>query len=332
MGLLKAASKLTVFTIRNAPMAILTGAAGWIGYTAFRSRDVPPLPQPFPSDMKMIYTLEAGTVATHRSNPTSTDSVPVVLIHSVNAAASAFEMKPIFDRVGLERETVAIDLPGFGHSERADREYNAEMMADAIAEVLDKLGRPAHVVALSLGSEFAARAAAIRPDLVESLTLMSPTGMGRSSKTADTSPSPLTMPLDNSLIARSIYDLLVTRRSIEYFLDKSFKGEVDPGLVNQAILNGRQEDAFHAPAAFLQGKLFTSGAMNRLYQPLTVPTLVLYDEDAYTDFADLAEFVASGPGNRRAKRIHDTRGLPQFEQPDATIDALHDFWKDVEAG
>jgi hypothetical protein len=64
---------------------------------------------------------------------------------------------------------------------------------------------------------------------------------------------------------------------------------------------------------------------------LLVPSLVIYDEDPYTDFADLPGFTAGGDGMRHAERIPATRGLPHFDRLDLTLDALSRFWKDVES-
>jgi pimeloyl-ACP methyl ester carboxylesterase len=229
-----------------------------------------------------------------------------------------------------ERHVVAMDLPGFAHSERGNRPYSPELMADAIAAVLDDIGSPTHVVALSLASEFAARAASIRPDLVASLTFISPTGMGRRTRTESKADGWSEIALANALLGQGIFDLLATLPSIDYFLSKSFAGDVDAGLRAFAKLSAEQPEARHAPLAFLKGGLFTPDAMNRLYQPLAVPTLVLYDQDAYTDFANLPEFVSSGGGRRSASRVPNTRGLPQFDDTLSTASAIDGFWNGIE--
>ena len=57
---------------------------------------------------------------------------PLVLVHTINAAASAAEVRPLFESLSRHRTVYAIDLPGYGLSERADRLYTPRLMTDAI--------------------------------------------------------------------------------------------------------------------------------------------------------------------------------------------------------
>jgi len=69
-----------------------------------------------------------------------------------------------------------VDLPGFGHS-RPPRGYDFTLRshADAVAGYLDGLGRgPVHLFGNSMGGVITMIIAAERPDLVRSLTLVSP--------------------------------------------------------------------------------------------------------------------------------------------------------------
>ena len=332
MGLFTATIKGTYALTKRLPALAAVSTAGWLGYTAFRKRDHAPLPDPFPSKRRPLGTIEAGRIMVHETevHPETSDATPVLLVHSVNAAASSYEMKPLFQRLERNRHTVSLDLPGFGHSDRADRTYTPELMSDAIGSVLDTFDKPVHVIALSLGAEFAARSARLRPDRVESLTLISPTGFGSKRMINQREPGIADRVLDNSLVGQGVLDLLATDMSIRYFLDKSFAADPDPGLVAFASLTAHQRGAQHAPVDFLLGNLFTPDALDRLYEPLLVPTLVLYDKDPYTDFAHLPEFVSQGNGSRFARRIPGTHGLPHFEQTTATVDAIESFWKDID--
>ena len=79
-----------------------------------------------------------------------------MLAHSVNAAASAYEMKPLWDAYAGTRPVYALEWPGFGSSDRPDLRYTPELMTRALNALVAELGSEVDVVALSLGSEFAA--------------------------------------------------------------------------------------------------------------------------------------------------------------------------------
>ncbi|WP_175412194.1 alpha/beta fold hydrolase [Streptomyces sp. TRM64462] len=70
----------------------------------------------------------------------------------------------------------AVDLPGFGDSPPPDDgDYSVTGHARAVIRFLDAGGRgPVHLIGNSLGGSVATRVAAVRPDLVRTLTLVSP--------------------------------------------------------------------------------------------------------------------------------------------------------------
>lgn len=270
---------------------------------------------------------------------TKGEGAPVVLVHSVNAAASSYEMRPLFELLLGRKPVLAFDLPGFGRSERGPREYNRELYRAAVLAMIDRAaqrrGGPVHVVALSLGCEFAAAAALERPESVLSLTMISPTGLGssraRMQENAKSGRSERALrALSIPLVGAPLYAALASRPSIHYFLSKSFFGPVDEGLERYAYASAHQIGARYAPLAFLSGALFDPEVTSQVYEKLSCPVLVIHDEDAYTDFTRLPEMVRSSPA-WVAARVEPTRGLPHFEKPEQTLLALKTFWSPLDA-
>ncbi len=257
---------------------------------------------------------------------------PLVLVHSVNAAAGAHEMRPLFDYFKNTRPVYALDLPGYGFSNRDSRHYSPDLYAGVLADFLRTVVRePADVVALSLGSEFAARAAQIEPTLVASLVLISPSGFSRKSGVVQglvssravggVTHATLALPV----VSQALFDAITTESSIKYYLRKSFVDEVPASLISQAYAAAHQPGAKHAPLYFLSGLLFTPDAYEALYPGVTQPVLVLYDDDPYVNFDMLPDFVAAHP-NWQARRITPTLGLPHWEKPADTVETMEHFW------
>ncbi len=263
---------------------------------------------------------------------------PVVLLHSVNAAASAFEMRPLFEAFRGSRPLVAPDLPGFGFSERSERPYRPELYRDALLALLGRFAVPggADVVALSLSAEHAAMAAVHSPELVHSLVMISPTGfaspartpaverLAREGQAADDQ----RLGLRSDLLEQTGYDLLTTRTSIRFFLRRSIAGDVPEDMVQYAWRTSHRPGARRAPFAFLRGQLFVRD-VGALYAQVSVPTLVLFDEDAYSDYALLPGFVLEHP-SWAAQRIAGTCGLPQVDAPLATARAIRNWHEAAE--
>jgi pimeloyl-ACP methyl ester carboxylesterase len=294
-----------------------------------------PLPKAIAAELLTLAFRSAGPITSYHDRGGS--GRPLVLIHSINAAASSYEMRPLFQHYRGQRPVYALDFPGFGFSARPNTQYKPDTFVDAILTLLTNLeGGPADVVALSLGSEFAAEAARRRPELFHSLAVLSPTGMyqrssARSSQSAgnegyDKWLYPL---LSLRLWARPFYDLLTVRRSLTYFLQRSFVGAVPDGMVDYAYSTSHQPGAEHAPLYFVSGKLFTPDAVDRIYRHVTTPSLAIYDQDSFVSFDRLPQLVATNNA-WRSVRIAPTLGMPHWEKLEETTAALDNFWQGVE--
>ncbi len=102
---------------------------------------------------------------------------PVLLLHGFGADLNGW----MFNQPALSdgRRVVALDLPGHGGSSRDVGAGDGEAFSRAVEGFLATLdlGR-AHLVGHSMGGAIAALLAARRPDLVRTLTLIAPAGLG----------------------------------------------------------------------------------------------------------------------------------------------------------
>ena len=309
----------------------LAAAGSWILYSKLGINHNMILPEALPVERRTFQSQSAGKVSYYFSREGT--GRPLVLVHSINAAASAYEMRPLFMHYYGKRPVFALDLPGYGFSERTERVYSPGLFASAIRDFLEQeVGEAADVVALSLGSEFSARAAVERPELFNSLALISPTGFSagsgeRSSQQAGKSglSNAIHPAFSFPLWARPFYDLLTTRTSIEYFLKQSFMGPVPIDLIEYDYATAHQPGAEHAPLYFISGKLFTPNARDTLYEQVKVPTLVLYDRDNFTSFELLPDLLTTNH-SWQAVRLVPTLGLPHFERLEDTAEVLNRFW------
>ncbi|MBC9711120.1 alpha/beta hydrolase [Streptomyces sp. TRM66268-LWL] len=116
-----------------------------------------------------------GLTLTVRSRPPTREGlVPAMFVHGLGGSSQNWSaLMPLLEDV-LDCE--AVDLPGFGDSPPPDdSNYSVTGHARAVIRLLDASGRgPVHLFGNSMGGAVATRVAAVRPDLVRTLTLVSP--------------------------------------------------------------------------------------------------------------------------------------------------------------
>lgn len=308
------------------PSAALDAAASGV---ATSSPSTHPLPAALAGERQLIP--HAGNrIAVYLSarclRPGAQACRPLVLVHSVNAAASAAEVRPLFDHYAARRPVLALELPGFGSSDRVDRPYGPALMSSAVLSALDYLrslgfADAPDVLAVSLSCEFVARAALRQPQRFHSVCLVSPTGLaggrdeaydeGRSKKKPWLL-AVLRFPLWSWLLFRA----LTSRPSLRWFLQRSWGSKrIDETLLDYDAETALQPGARHAPLAFLSGALFTRGVA-QLYRRLRVPVWLAHGTRG--EFADFDGVERLGPLAHWRRDRFDTGALPYFE-------ALRDF-------
>lgn len=331
---LKNITKGTAWGLAGLVTTTAAAAVSWIVFSRRYIRHDMPLDEALDAERHDFISQHAGRISYYAD--TRGKGTPLVLLHSINAAPSAYEMKPLFEHFQGQRPVYALDLPGFGFSERSDRLYSPQLYQNAISDFLKEVVRkPADVVALSLSCEFAARAAVQDPDLFRSLVMISPTGfnpprMDKMAAHADQRGTKnhlyagLAVPLWN----RPIFDLVSSRPSIQFFLSQSFEGIVPEGFVDYAYQTAHQPGAQYAPTYFLSGKLFTPAVREMVYIALKQPVLVIYDRDPYTNFEMLPTLLRECD-HWKGARISPTKGLPHWEAPQRVYNAMTHFWSEL---
>ncbi|MEU7091478.1 alpha/beta fold hydrolase [Kitasatospora aureofaciens] len=99
---------------------------------------------------------------------------PGLFVHGLGGSAANWTA--LVERLSGLVDGEAVDLPGFGHSDPpADGNLSLSGHVRAVIGYLEASGRgPVHLFGNSLGGAVAVRLAALRPDLVRTLTLVSP--------------------------------------------------------------------------------------------------------------------------------------------------------------
>jgi pimeloyl-ACP methyl ester carboxylesterase len=121
-----------------------------------------------------IFYTSRGQVVYHESG----QGGPLVFVHGVYVGASSYEWSKVYPHFAGTHQVLAVDLLGFGESERPDVPLSAADHVQALVEFIRAKsgGERASIVASGLGAGFATILAAQHPDLVQRLILLMPIG------------------------------------------------------------------------------------------------------------------------------------------------------------
>lgn len=264
----------------------------------------------------------------------SGSSTPALILHSINAAGSVAEMAPTYDHLRTTHQVYAPDLPGFGFSDRSARTYDIELYVTAIEDMLQVIARdhgdlPVDAIALSLSSEFLARAAKMLPERFRSLTFITPTGFRKGSeKLTAADGATRYMPLLDSILTfklwrTPLYNLLVRPGTIRYFLRRTYgSSDIDEELAKYCDVTTHQPGAEHAPYAFLSGALFGKD-IRRVYESLNMPVFVPHGTRG--DFADFRGADWTEGRDNWTLKAYPAGAMPQWEVADKFHQDLDQF-------
>ncbi len=263
---------------------------------------------------------------------------PILLVHSVNAAASAAEVAPLYNHYRQTRPTYAMELPGYGFSNRSDRTYTIRLMTDAVLAVLAHI-RKLHgdesttlkvdVVGVSLSCEYVARAACEAPAAVRRIALISPTGFSGSKRFYETPGTSrgiawLHRALSNPAWSQGLFNTLTRPGVVRYFLQRTFgRKQIDEALWRYCVQTTRQPGAKHAPLYFLSAYLFAAD-INTLYEKLACPVWV-----SMATRGDFTDYRGRSTVEQRANwqfELTEGGALPYFEDLAAFAAKLDAFW------
>ncbi len=249
---------------------------------------------------------------------------PLILVHTINASASAAEIRPLFESLSQQRTVYAIDLPGYGLSERADRLYTPRLMTNALHDLVQHIqavhGTQAiDALAVSLSCEFLARAAAEQPTHFQTISLVSPTGftglkLRQAAEGQTYGLNWLLAVLKGPGWGPSIFKLLTKPKVIRYFLKKTWGSpDIDEEMYDYAVWTTQQPGAHHAPLSFLSAQLFSADITN-IYDRLTHK--VWMSHGTRGDFVDYRGKQRYASSENWRFTVYESGALPYFEMPD----------------
>ena len=280
------------------------------------------LPNPLPGDSGE-YAWPLGSIAYQVRG----EGEPLLLVHGIGAGESSYEWRHNFDALSERFRVYALDLPGFGKSDRNDLNYTADLYVAAIMDFLrDVVGAKASVVASSLSSAFVAKLAVLRPELIEKLVFVVPTGLERLQHRPPVWSQMAYGAFSLPAIGESLYNGIASYNYIESYLRQNLY--VDPVRVTPALVEHYYQTA-HQPGGQYALRSFLAGLLNcdltHIYPEIQQPILIAWGRYArVTPVENANAFLEQNPN--AYLRIFERSGmLPHDEEAQDFNAAVEDF-------
>jgi len=241
---------------------------------------------------------------------------PLLLVHGIGAGESSYEWRQNFEALAEQFHVYALDLPGFGQSERRNINYTADLYVLALMDFLrDVVKEPAYVLASSLSGAFAVKLAAQHPRLIEKLVLVCPTGLERLRHRIPVWTQAAYGAFSLPAIGTSIYNGIASYDYIQSYLCENIY--LDPVRVTPALVEHYYRSA-HQPGGQYALRSFLSGLLNcniaGLYPTLPQPILIAWGRHATMTPIKNADAFLERNVNTRLRIFENSRVLPHDEE------------------
>lgn len=264
-----------------------------------------------------VFVFEAGPPA----------APPLVLIHGLGDEADTW--RHVFAPLAERRRVIALDLPGFGRSDRPRRAYTLPWLRDVIVELLDALGlERAALLGHSLGALLAQLTALEHPARVSRLVLV---GGSLTTRAARLSQALLLMALP--VVGAQMYNGLRRDPDAAYASLRGFYARLDDlpeadrrflfQRVNERVWSDGQRDAF---LAILRELVWSAPRRQKALEArlarLTTPTHAVWGDQDAINSVESGRALAAIQASARLTVLPGLGHAPHQEAPQVFLEAL----------
>ncbi len=246
----------------------------------------------------------------------SREAKPLLLIHGFGPGASSYEWRKNVDTLAEQFRVYAVDLLGFGLSDRPSVDYTAETFTDLISDFIKEvINKPTIVLAHGLTNAYVIAAAYRKPQLFERLILVAP----NSAMLQESLPGPLNSVwkglLRTPVVGEFVYNLLTSRQAIRAYYDR--QGYHNPGLITDELVEyiyttAHQSNSRYAAASFISN--FLSLDVHEAYSRLQVPAIAVWGREALLTPSESSEAFKRANSRTEIRIIDKSSFQVQDEQ------------------
>ena len=256
---------------------------------------------------------------------------PVLMLHGIGGGSSLFQYRKNSEALARRGYDVfALDLLGFGRSSRPATRYTQDLHVAQIEQFIeDEIGRPTVIVANGLSAAYSIRLAAERPDLIEALVLIGPTGYERLARPQNEERIESFERFSGGL-GELIYQVLLADNIRDIFLLDAYISEesLTPEVLNEFDAQLRVKNAKWVILSFISGNLDQD--VRGLWSEVSQPALIVWGQQAETTpIEDAQDFLAVRP-EVELVAINGAKLVPNEDRPEMFNEAVLGFLEGLE--
>jgi pimeloyl-ACP methyl ester carboxylesterase len=241
---------------------------------------------------------------------------PALLVHGF--ASNRETWTTIEPALRAQRRTVAVDLPGFGYSDRTEGDYSPEALADDLASMLDRLGiSQVDVVGHSWGCSVSLAFALRHPARVRRMVLIGAWAF-------EEQIPPFFRWAREGGVGEALFELFYRER----LEDRAPMGFSEGTVVAQAPVAAIERSlerpgTLRAALAAVRGQYYLH--MEREYRRIAAPTLVVYGDEDRVALPRYGARLANELQDGRLVIVPRAGHFPMFEAAGTTRGYVRDF-------
>ena len=250
---------------------------------------------------------------------------PLLLLHDLTAGSSSYEFCKIIDELAEKHEVYAVDLLGYGLSDKPIITYTSYLYVQSIIDFIKNvIGKKTDILAAGDSSSIAVMCAHNDGEVIDRIVLINPQSINQLNRIPSKRTKLLKLLIDTPVLGTFVYNMVTTKEAFrKLFAVKYF---YNPGMISEGILDAYRE-ASHQPDC--NAKYTFASYMGRYMNTNIVHALKQIDHSIYIiygteklDNQTTVDTYLSYNQSIEAFSISYTRQYPHLEKSKAVLDQL----------
>lgn len=250
---------------------------------------------------------------------------PLLLLHDLTAGSSSYEFCKIIDELAEKHEVYAVDLLGYGLSDKPIITYTSYLYVQSIIDFIKNvIGKKTDILATGDSSSIAVMCAHNDGEVIDRIVLINPQSINQLNRIPSKRTKLLKLLIDTPVLGTFVYNMVTTKEAFrKLFAEKYF---YNPGMISKGILDAYRE-ASHQPDC--NAKYTFASYMGRYMNTNIVHALKQIDHSIYIlygteklDNQTTVDTYLSYNQSIEAFSISYTRQYPHLEKSKAVLDQL----------